>query len=120
MADILVTGEQVSVQLSLGEKIGALHGDLHFPRSALRMVRVADRPFAEIAGLRSPGTRIPGVMALGTWRRSGGPDFVAVYRGGRGVVIDLDAKQASYQRIILSAKNPGDIRNLLTEPNSGP
>jgi len=120
MADILVTGEQVSVQLSLGEKIGALHGDLHFPRSAVRMVRVADKPFTEIAGIRSPGTRIPGVMALGTWRRSGGPDFVAVYRGERGAVIDLDANQASYQRIILSAKNPDGIRNLLAEPNSRP
>ena len=120
MADILVTAEQVSVQLSLAEKIGALHGDLHFPRSAVRMVRVADKPFGEIAGIRSPGTRIPGVMALGTWRRSGGPDFVAVYRGERGIVVDLNANQTSYQRIILSAKHPDDIRNLLAKPNSRP
>jgi len=43
-----IEGEPVVVHLSLGEKFGALHGDLHFPRSAGRAARVVDKPFAEI------------------------------------------------------------------------
>jgi hypothetical protein len=113
MARVSITSGEVSVQLSMPEKIGALRGDIRFPRSAVRTVRVVDEPFAEIGGIRSPGTRIPGVMALGTWRLSGGREFVAVYRGDRGVVLDLDTNHAAYQRIILSTKDPDGIRRVL-------
>jgi len=114
MAEIRVDGGQVVVQLSLTEKIGALHGDLHFPPSAVRAVRVVDKPFGEIRGIRSPGTWVPGVVALGTWRRREGRDFVAVYRSKRGIVVDVDANQVNYQRIILSTNDPDGACNLLT------
>jgi hypothetical protein len=114
MAEIRVDGGQVSIRLNLAEKIGAFHGDLRFPRSAVRTVRVVDKPFGEIQGIRSPGTRVPGVIALGTWRRRGGRDFVAVYRGQRGIVVEVDASHANYQRVILSTTAPDDVRDLLT------
>jgi hypothetical protein len=114
MAEVRVEGWQVSIHLSLAEKIGALHGDLHFPRSAILIVRVVDKPFREIEGIRSPGTGIPGVIALGTyWRARGRRDFVAVYRGERGVVVEIDADQTKYRRVILSTKDPDGVRNLL-------
>jgi hypothetical protein len=113
MARISVTNEEVFVHLSLPEKIGAIRGDIRFPRSAVRAVRVVNSPFAEIGGIRSPGTRIPGVVALGTWRLSGGREFVAVYRGDRGVVLDLDTNHAPFQRIVVSTKDPDSIRDLL-------
>jgi hypothetical protein len=68
---------------------------------------------AEIQGIRAPGTRVPGVIALGTWRRRGERDFVAVHRGDRGVVIEVDSDQAKYQRVILSTTDPDGVRNLL-------
>ena len=43
----------------------------------------------ELRGLRAPGTGIPGVIALGTWRSKGAKDFAAVYRGGPAVVVEL-------------------------------
>jgi hypothetical protein len=113
MAEIRTRGEQVLVQLNLAEKVGALHRNLHFPRLAVRAVRIVDNPFAQIQGIRSPGTRIPGVIALGTWRRGGARDFVAVYRGQGGVVIDVDPSQASYARLILSTKDPEHVQGLL-------
>jgi hypothetical protein len=113
MAELRIDEGQISVRLSLAEKIGALHKDLQFPRAAVRTVRVVDNPFGEIGGMRLPGTRVPGVMALGTWRRRKGWDFVAVYRGQRGIVVEVDANQAAYQRIILSAKDPDGIRDQL-------
>jgi hypothetical protein len=113
MAEIKVEGAQVSIHLSVAEKIGALHGDLHFPGSAVREVRVVDKPFYEISGIRSPGTGIPGVIALGTYRAHGRRDFVAVYRGERGVVIEIEADNTNYRRVILSAKDPERVRNML-------
>jgi hypothetical protein len=114
MAEIRVDGGQVSIALSLAEKIGALRGDLRFRRSAVRTVRVVDPSFNEIQGFRSPGTRVPGVIALGSWRRRAGRDFVAVYRGQRGIVVEVHASQADYQRVILSTKSPENVRDLLT------
>jgi hypothetical protein len=116
MAEIQVTDGQVTVHLSVAEKIGALHGDLHFPESAVRAVRVVDKPFYEIEGIRSPGTGLPGVIALGTYRARGRRDFVAVYRGERGIVIEIDADNTKYRRVILSAKDPGRIRSMLASP----
>jgi hypothetical protein len=79
MAQIKIEDETVMIRLSRAEKFGALRGNLRFPLSAVRSARVVDKPFAEIQGFRSPGTRVPGIMALGTWRRRGGErDFVAV------------------------------------------
>jgi len=37
VAQIQVEGGQVSIHLSFAEKVGALHGDLHFPVSAVRV-----------------------------------------------------------------------------------
>ena len=113
MAEIQVEGGRVSIHLSVAEKIGALHGDVHFPVSAVRAVRVVDRPFGEIEGFRAPGTGVPGVIALGTYRARGGQDFVAVYRGERGVVIEIDADNTKYRRVILSAEDPDRVRSLV-------
>jgi hypothetical protein len=115
MAEFQIEGGQVSVHLSFAEKIGAFHGDLHFPVSAVRSVRVVDKPFGEIEGIRSPGTCIPGVIALGTYRARGRMDFVAVYRGERGVVIEIDANSTKYKRVILSAKDPDRLRGAVAQ-----
>ena len=114
MAQVRIEDKTVVIHLSRAEKFGALRGDLHFPRSAVRAARVVDKPFAEIQGFRSPGTWVPGIMALGTWRRPGGDrDFVAVYCGERGIVVEVDPKASRYRRVILSTKDPDGVRNLL-------
>jgi hypothetical protein len=66
--------------------------------SAVRVVWVVDKPFSEIEGIRSPGTGVPGVIALGTCRARGRRDFVAVSRGERGAVIEIDAGNTKYRR----------------------
>ena len=59
-------------------------GDVSVPLASIRSVRVSDDPWAELRGMRYPGTRLPRVVALGTWRHSLGRDFVAVYGKGPG------------------------------------
>ena len=101
MAMLRRVGDELVVTLNDLEKAGALRGDVHVPASALRSVRVSARPFAELQGLRAPGTGIPGVIALGTWRSKGGKVFAAVYRGGPAVVVELEG--AEFRRLIVSA-----------------
>jgi hypothetical protein len=113
MAQIRVENGDVIVHLSWLEKTGALHGDVHIPRSAVTAVRVVENPFSEIKGVRFPGTGIPGVIALGTWRRKEARDFVCVYRGQRGAVVEIDPRGAAYQRVILSSSDPDGVRRSL-------
>jgi hypothetical protein len=113
MATVDVQGENVIVRLSPIEKLGALHGDVTVPRPSVRAVEVTTQPFVELRGIRAPGTGLPGVIALGTWRRGRGKkDFVAVYRGRPAVVLDLDDR-GPYDRLIISVDDPGEVRRRL-------
>ena len=100
MADLRIQDDELVIELSPLEKLGAFHGDVRVPRSAVRAVRPVDDAMAAVRGLRAPGTAWPGVVALGTWRRKGGKDFVVVHRRGAGVVVELEG--ARYLRLIVS------------------
>lgn len=113
MADIVVEGDEAVLRLSLAEKAGSLHGDIRVPRAAVTSVKVVERPLREVRGLRAPGTGVPGVIALGTWRRLRGKDFVAAYRRP-GVVVELEG--APFERLVVSCPSPAEVRARLTGP----
>src|SRR5688572_15303743 len=80
VAKLIMEQQDLVVRLSLLEKVGAFRrGDVRVPKSSVRDVRVTVRPFAELRGFRAPGTGVPGLIALGTWRQRGRRDFAAVY-----------------------------------------
>jgi hypothetical protein len=104
-------GQEVIVHLSLPEKVGALRGDLAFPRSAVVDVRPVQRADREVRGMRAPGTALPGVR-LGTWRVGHhARDFIAVFGRGPGVVIELQG--ATFGRVVLTTPRPEEVRRLL-------
>jgi hypothetical protein len=55
---------------------------------------------------------VPGLIALGTRRYTGGKDFAAVYRKGPAVVVELEA--AEYQRFVVSATDADSVAASLT------
>lgn len=115
MAELRIEGQDVVVRLTPLEKLGAVSGDVRIPRSAIGDVRVVQRPFEEVRGLRAPGTGLPGVIALGTWRRRGRrKEFVAVRRGESGLVIELTDDFPTYGRLVISAADAEDVRASLT------
>jgi hypothetical protein len=107
MATLRREGDEVVLKLNDLEKAGALSGDIRVPAAAVRTVRVTQTPFRELRGIRAPGTGFPGVVALGTWRRRGGRDFAAVYRGGPAVVVELEG--AAYDRLVVSAHDAAEV-----------
>ncbi len=114
MALLRREGADLVVRLNDLEKAGAFRGDVRVPAVAVREVRVTEAPFRELRGMRAPGTGWPGVIALGTWRGSGGKDFAALYRGGPAVIVELD--NAEYRRLLVSAHDAADVAERLRDP----
>ncbi len=112
MASLARIADEVVVRLNDLEKTGALRGDIRVPASAVRAVWVSTNPFRDLKGWRGPGTGIPGVIALGTWRYNGGKDFAAVYRGGPAVVVELEG--AEFKRLIVSDHDASAVAESLS------
>jgi hypothetical protein len=115
MARIEWTDSSVVVRLSLFEKAGALHGDVEFPRSAIASVRAVENPLSHVRGLRVPGTALPGMLALGTYRGFFGKDFAAATRE-RGVVFELQG--SAWQHVVVSVSNVDEVVRALTPGGS--
>lgn len=88
------------------ERVGACRGDVDLPLAAVHAVRPVDNAYAEIHGVRMPGSAWPGRFAVGTWRWRGRRDVVAVHgRRPRGVVIDLEPG-SQVDRLIVTVDDP--------------
>lgn len=102
----LTVRDVVVIGLTRWEKLGAVRGDVRFPRSAVTSVSTARDVFAPVRGIRLVGTGIPGVVALGTrWVGHGVRDFVAVHAHDAGSVVIGLAGQP-YTRVVVSVADP--------------
>lgn len=111
MAVVQVTGDRVRIQLTRGEKIAALHGDLDLPRAAVRSAEVvADGP-AAVTGLRAPGLALPGRVKIGTWRGRGGPRFAVVRRGQPTLRLGLEGTR--YTSVLVSTPDAAELAAVL-------
>jgi hypothetical protein len=104
MAALRTDGGDLVLALSAWERFGALHGDIRVPLSCVEDVAVTQRPFGELRGIRAPGTGMPGVIALGTWRGRGKKGFAAVYRNQPGVVVRL--RDSEFAWLCVSSADP--------------
>lgn len=104
MPTLSITDTSITVELSAAEKVGAVHGDLTLPRSAIADVRVVEDAMGAVSGLRAPGYSLPGHAKVGTWRHHDGKDFVAVYAGRPAVEITLQGER--YERLLLGIDDP--------------
>ena len=111
MAKLIINDRDVTVSLSVVEKLEALHGDVTAPRSAVAQVRVVPDGMVEVHGLRAPGTGLPGVIKVGTWRRREGRTFAVCH--GRRPAIVLDLVGAPYNRLVVTLDDPEQTLRLL-------
>ena len=106
MAKIVRVGEELVLELSFWEKLGALHSGPRAAVDSLEKVEFVDQLWRSdvLRGVRAPGTAIPYVVLLGTLRGLKYKDFVAMKGRGEGVVLTF--KSGPFERWIVTLKQP--------------
>ena len=102
MAQVIEVNGDLILQLSLREKIFALHGNPRAKVSDLISTTESANPWSKevLRGVRAPGTAIPYVVLLGTMRFRRGKDFTAIYK--RGPVRIYEFSAGEFKRWIVS------------------
>ena len=108
MATVIRDGNEIVLQLSFWEKLGAFHSSPRVPIDAIESIEYIDQLWRSdvLRGVRAPGTAIPYVVLLGTLRGLKFKDFVAMKGRGEGVVLSL--KSGPFKRWIFTIKQPKD------------
>ena len=113
MASVIREGNELILQLSFWEKLGALNTNPRTSLDSIEKIEYIDQLWGSstLRGVRAPGTAIPYVVLLGTLRGRGYKDFVAMVGRGEGVIITL--KSGSFARWIFTLKQPKEDILLL-------
>lgn len=126
MARVEVYADRVVVRLTTAEKALALRTrDIVVQRSAITSVVITNDPWVWLRGVRSPGTHIPGRLALGSWRSFSGTDFALIRKGKPAVILDLElpdgvqheagwvSEYDHFARVILSSNRAAELISAL-------
>ena len=113
MARVVKVGDELILELSFWEKMGALHGSPRISADLVEKVEFFDELWGSdtLRGVRAPGTALPYVVLLGTLRGRNYRDFVAMKGRGEGVVLTL--KSGPFARWIFTLTQPkADFESL--------
>ena len=115
MATIETTTATLHVRLTRFEKVFGLLRDLEVPRSAVTAVEAVPAGLAAVRGLRAPGLGLPGVRAIGTWRRRGEKSYVSVRRNQPAVRIGLTGQR--FDTVLIGADDAAEVAARLSPPS---
>lgn len=131
MARVEVHPEKLVIRLTTAEKALAMRGrDVVLERDAITSAVITSDPWVWLRGVRSPGTHLPGRLAIGTWRALGGRDFVLMRRRRPAVVIDLDVPEGAdedhdwvgeydhFARVIIATSHAAELITALRLENT--
>ena len=108
MAELTVQGDELILTLSGAEKFEGLHSDITVPLASVRDVEVVSDAFSAVEGMRAPGTGIPGVLDVGTFRAPGVKSFVVIHHATpHGVRVLLDGQ--SFDELIVGCEKPDGV-----------
>lgn len=117
LAELIRDDDSLTLKLTGGEKAEGVHGNIRIPVTSVRRVEILDDVIHAVHGLRAPGTGIPGMVAVGTFRSASETIFAVVHhQNKRGVKVSL--VNAHFDALIIGSDNPeGLVESLgLTEP----
>ena len=115
MAIVKVVGEEIILELSFWERVGALHSSPRVSLNAVTKVEFIDNLWSNnvLRGVRAPGTGIPYKVLLGTMRGGEYRDFTAIKGRGAGVVMTFS--KGPFERWIFTLRQPrSELESLLT------
>ena len=115
VARLLIDQRRVTVRLSALEMLEAFHLNVTVPRTSVIAAREVPDGMAELRGMAfgtdwrgvGTGTGLPGVMMVGTIRDGYGLTFAVCHGSGPAVVLDLAGH--TYNRIVMTVADPGEI-----------
>jgi len=114
MAKLVKSGNELILELSIWEKLGALHDSPRVAAGSVEKIEFIDQLWGSstLRGVRAPGTALPYLVLLGTLRGRGYRDFVAMSGRGEGVVLTL--KSGPFARWIFTLRQPkADFQALI-------
>lgn len=115
MAELVREEDTLVLRLSTIEKVEGVHGDIRVHVSSIESVTVLDDVIHAVHGLKMPGSRIPGVFAMGTFISREGTVFAIVHhQTKRGLKIAL--KGTTYDALIVGVDNPEELVSSLALP----
>jgi hypothetical protein len=118
MAHLKIDDESIVVVLSGAERVEALHANVTVPRSAVHSARAVVDGMDEVHGIRSPGTALPGVIMVGTWRSSAGTTFAVCHGRRPAILIELTGQP--FDRLVITVNNPEEAAAALSaKPATG-
>lgn len=100
MAKLIVTDDEVTVELSTKEHLLSMHKTFTVPRSDVASIDHVDDVLTEVHGHKVVGEGLAETK-LGTFDSGDGTDFCAVKGHGPGTVVTL-RDGAPYSRILVS------------------
>jgi hypothetical protein len=108
VAELIVDGKNLVVHLTLGEKVGGLHGDIRLRLSSIVAVAPDPKPWLGLRGWRMAGISFFGHAALGTRRHGDGYDFCILHRDRPAVRVDVATGR--FSRFVISVQEAGDAQ----------
>lgn len=106
MAKVLQKDNEVILQLSFLERLGAIHGSPRVPQNSILKIDFVEDLWGTqiLRGVRSPGTALPYIVLLGTLRGRGFKDFVAIKGRRPGCVVTLSS--GPFERWLFTLEQP--------------
>jgi hypothetical protein len=106
VAQLQLHQDQLVVRLTALEQLAAMRREVRVPLGSVVRICADSDPWSSLRGVRSPGTGIPGVVAYGVRRLTGGaPDFAAIHGRGPAVRVEL-APDAPFGRLVVTVADP--------------
>ena len=105
MAELVREDSALVLKLSTIEKAEGVHGDITVPFSSVQEITVVDDIIHAVHGIKLPGSRIPGIFAMGTFLSGNEKLFAIVHhQNQRGVRVRLHGE--TFDTLLVGADNP--------------
>lgn len=113
MAELSRQGDELVLTLDTLEKAESLHGDVRVPVSSVRDIEVVDDVIHHVSGVKLPGTRWPGKIAVGTFIAfSGTRTFAVIHHDQpRGLLVRLSGD--GFDEIVIGCADPEAMKERL-------
>jgi hypothetical protein len=102
MTEVTIRDKQLVVEIKGWDKFWSFKKRLEIPLDHVLGVREAVNE--RVSGFRAPGTRVPGIITAGTFRKQGKKIFWDVHNRANAIAIDL--REAEFAKLVIEVSDP--------------